>query len=175
MTSPVRVRRLDGVQAQACIGQLADILVDCVENGASVSFMLPMTRDKATGFWEGVVRGVQAGNRVLLVAEDDDERVVGTVQIVFAGVENQPHRADISKLLVHSRARRRGVAARLMAAAEEVARDEGLTVLVLDTATGSDAERVYQRAGWQRVGDVPAYALMPDGSPCSTTYYYKAL
>jgi GNAT superfamily N-acetyltransferase len=159
----------DSVQA------LADVLIDCVEGGASVSFMLPMTREKALRFWLGVAQGVASGDRVLFTATDEDTRILGTVQLGIGQPENQPHRADIAKLLVHRHARRRGVAAALMDAAEQEARLRGKTLLVLDTATGGDAERVYRRAGWHRVGDIPQYALTPDGQPCSTTYYFKEM
>lgn len=154
---------------------LADVLIDCVEGGASVSFMLPLARDKALRFWRDVLDGVARGERVLLVAETPARRVVGTVQLIVAQRDNQPHRADVAKMLVHSDARRQGVAARLMAAIDHAAREEGKTLLVLDTATGGDAERLYQRAGWQVAGVIPHYALMPDGAPCSTTYFYKQL
>lgn len=171
----IRVRRVGAREAAQCIEDLADVLIDCVAGGASVSFMGPLPRDKAMAFWQTVAEGVERGERALLVAEDADGRVAGTVQLVLAQPDNQPHRADVAKMLVHRRARRRGVAHRLMAAADEVARVEGKTVLVLDTVTGGDAERVYARAGWQRVGDVPNYALMPDGSLCGTTFYFKHL
>lgn len=172
--SEITIRRLDGGAARAAVPALCDVLIDCVEGGASVSFMHPMTPEKACTFWTEVAHGVARGERALLVAEDGGT-IVGTVQLVLALPENQPHRADVAKMLVHRRARRRGVAARLMAAVESVARDEGRRVLVLDTVTGSDAERLYQRAGWTRVGEVPEYALMPDGPPCSTTFFYKAI
>lgn len=154
---------------------LADVLLDCVEGGASVSFMLPLARDKAAGFWRGVLDDVARGERVLLVAETPVGRIVGTVQLITAQPDNQPHRADVAKMLVHSEARRQGVAAQLMAAIDHAAREEGKTLLVLDTVTGGDAERLYQRAGWQVAGVIPNYALMPDGAPCSTTYFYKQL
>jgi len=175
MRGEVKVRRVGADEAAACIEPLADVLIDCVEGGASVSFMLPMTRAKALAFWRGVAEGVARGERVLLVAEDDTGRVVGTVQLITALPENQPHRGDVAKMLVHRSARRRGVAQQLMAAIDDAARAEGRTVLVLDTVTGGDAERLYQRAGWQRVGVVPQYALMPDGPLCATTFFYKHL
>ena len=175
MSDSVTVRRLDAEEAAAAVAGLADVLIDCVEGGASVSFMQPMTVEKATRFWRMVADGVARGERALLVAEDEEGRIVGTVQLVLALPENQPHRADVAKMLVHRRARRRGVAQRLMQAAEAVARDEGKLLLVLDTVTGSDAERLYTRAGWQRVGEIPDYALMPDGPFCATTVFYKAL
>jgi GNAT superfamily N-acetyltransferase len=171
----IRVRRVSAREAAQCIEALADVLIDCVAGGASVSFMWPLPRDKAVAFWQKVAEGVEEGERALLVAQDADGRIAGTVQLVLAQPDNQPHRADVAKMLVHRRARRRGVAHRLMAAADDVARDEGRTVLVLDTVTGGDAERVYERAGWQRVGNVPDYALMPDGSFCGTTFYFKHL
>jgi GNAT superfamily N-acetyltransferase len=169
------IRRLDAEDALAHTPQLADVLIDCVEGGASMSFMLPISRETALGFWRGVAQGVARGERVLLVAEDGEGRIVGTVQLVTAQPENQPHRADVAKMLVSPHARRKGVAQRLMAAVDEAAREAGKTVLVLDTVTGGDAERLYARAGWQRVGVVPNYALMPDGAFCSTTYFHKQL
>lgn len=153
---------------------LAEVLIDCVEGGASVSFMLPLTRERALAFWQGVAREVAGGARALLVAEDA-QGICGTVQLVLSQPENQPHRADVSKMLVHRRARRAGVGAALMRAAEAWARELGKTLLVLDTATGGDAERLYQRLGWQRVGVVPQYALWPDGQLCGTTIFYRLL
>jgi GNAT superfamily N-acetyltransferase len=174
MTSEVSVRRVGPDETAACVDALADLLIDCVEGGASVSFMAPLSRERAQGFWRGVADGVARGERVLLVAEDA-EGVAGTVQLITGLPENQPHRADVAKMLVHRRARRRGIAQRLMAAVDEAARTERRTVLVLDTVTGGDAERLYERAGWQRVGTVPNYALMPDGRFCGTTFFHKQL
>lgn len=171
----VSVRQLGSEEAHACNAALCEVLIDCVHGGASVSFMAPLSGAKAQAFWHGVADGVARGDRVLLVAEDEAGSIVGTVQVVFAQPENQPHRADIAKMLVHRRARRRGIGAMLMEAGETAARAAGRTVLVLDTATGSDAERLYQRMGWQRVGVVPDYALWPDGRMCATTYYTKAV
>jgi GNAT superfamily N-acetyltransferase len=170
----ITVRRLDGAGAAAAVDALAEVLIDCVDGGASVSFLAPLSRGKALAFWHRVADGVARGERALLVAEDA-LGVIGTVQLVLDLPENQPHRADVAKMLVHRRARRRGVAQRLLTALEAVARAERRTVLVLDTVTGGDAERVYARAGWQRVGEVPRYAQMPDGTPCGTTYFYKQL
>ncbi|WP_186031554.1 GNAT family N-acetyltransferase [Burkholderia gladioli] len=168
-----RIRRLDADEARAKIPELAEVLIDCVEGGASVSFMLPIARDTALRFWQGVADEVALGQRVLLVAEDAAGIAIGTVQMITAQPENQPHRADIAKMLVHRRARRQGVGEALMQAVEAIASEEGKTVLVLDTVTGGTAERLYRRAGWQRVGDVPGFALMPDGAPCGTTFYYR--
>ncbi|WP_460904210.1 GNAT family N-acetyltransferase [Paraburkholderia jirisanensis] len=171
----IGVRRVSADEAADCMEGLADVLLDCVAGGASVSFMWPLARDTALDFWHGVAHGVARGERALLVAEDHAGRIVGTVQLILAQPENQPHRADVAKMLVHRDVRRRGVARRLMAEVDELARAAGKTVLVLDTVTGGDAERLYQRAGWQRVGEVPKYALMPDGEFCSTTFYYRHL
>jgi GNAT superfamily N-acetyltransferase len=172
-TLPSTVRRVDRV-TDAQISMLADVLVDCVEGGASVSFMLPITRERAIAFWDGVTERVRLGKVALLVAEDQ-AGVCGTVQLVYDLPENQPHRADVAKLLVHRRARRRGVAAALLRAAEATARDSGKTLLVLDTVTGGDAERLYKRLGWQRVGVIPNYALYPQGGFCGTTLFYREL
>jgi GNAT superfamily N-acetyltransferase len=175
MTESITVRRLGADEAAARVDELADVLIDCVHGGASVSFMAPLAPAKARAFWRHVADGVAQGGRALLVAEDATGRIVGTVQLLLALPENQPHRADIAKLLVHRGARRQGVAQRLMALVDATAREEGRSVLVLDTVTGGDAERLYPRLGWQRVGEVPHYALMPDGRPCSTTFFYKTL
>ena len=175
MIDTLTIRRVGANEASACIDALADVLIDCVEGGASVSFMAPLSQDKARAFWRNVAEGVARGERALLIAEDEAGAIHGTVQLVLAQPENQPHRADVAKMLVHRRARRQGVAQRLMAAIEDEARAEGKTVLVLDTVTGGDAERLYARAGWQRVGVVPNYALMPDGAFCGTTFFCKQL
>lgn len=156
------------------IESLASLLIDCVEGGASVSFMLPLTPERAAAFWRRVARDVAAGARALLVAEDP-LGVCGTVQLVLDLPENQPHRADLAKMLVHRRARRQGLGAALMRAAEDMARECGRTLLVLDAVTGGDAERLYERLGWQRVGVIPDYALMPGGEPCDTTVFFRRL
>jgi GNAT superfamily N-acetyltransferase len=175
MSADVTVRRIGANEASACVEALADLLIDCVEGGASVSFMWPLPRERALAFWRGVADSVARSERVLLIAEDGEGQLLGTVQMITSLPDNQPHRGDIAKMLVHRRARRRGIAQRLMAAMDVAAREEGRTVLVLDTVTGGDAERLYERAGWQRVGEVPRYALMPDGAFCGTTFFYKHL
>jgi GNAT superfamily N-acetyltransferase len=167
--SPRCLHAVDDTQIDA----LADVLIDCVEGGASVGFMHPLTRDRAVAFWRRVAHGVATGERALLVAEDA-HGLCGTVQLVFAQLENQPHRADVSKMLVHRRARRQGLGTALLRAAEALARERGKTLLVLDTAT-EDAERLYERLGWMRVGAIPGYALLPRGGLCSTAVYYRDL
>jgi GNAT superfamily N-acetyltransferase len=156
------------------IHALSDVLIDCVEGGASVSFMLPMSRAKAEAFWRSMSASVARGERVVLVAEDVAGTIIGTVQVIWAQPENQPHRGDLAKMLVHRRARRHGVGAALLGAAERTALNAGKTLLVLDTAS-NDAERLYARHGWHRCGEIPNYALMPDGEFCTTTIFYKLL
>jgi GNAT superfamily N-acetyltransferase len=175
MAAPtVRIRKLQAFDARE-IGGLCDVLIDCVEGGASVSFMLPMTRAKADAFWHKVAASASRGERIVLAAEDAAGKIVGTVQVVLDLPENQPHRADVAKMLVHRAVRRRGVAAALLDAAEKSALEAGRTLLVLDTVTASDAYRLYERSGWQRVGEIPGYALWPDGRACATTYFFKNL
>lgn len=172
-TSLWSLRRLPSVN-DAQITELAGVLIDCVEGDASVSFMHPLSRERAQAFWRGVAQGVAAGERALLVAEDA-QGICGTVQLVLAQAENQPHRADLAKMLVHRRVRRQGLGEALMRAAEAMARDCGKTLLVLDTVTGDNGERLYQRLGWQRVGVIPGYALLPRGGLVGTTVFYREL
>jgi GNAT superfamily N-acetyltransferase len=169
-----RVRPLESFGDREIEG-LSDVLIDCVEGGASVSFMWPMQREKAVAFWRAAATSAARGERVVLAAEDARGVIVGTVQVVWAQAENQPHRGDLAKMLVHRRARRHGIGAALLAAAEHSARAAGKTLLVLDTVTGADAERLYARFGWQRCGVIPNYALWPDGRPCATTVFFKSL
>jgi GNAT superfamily N-acetyltransferase len=166
LRAPISASDLDG---------LAAVLYDCVANGASVSFMHPYSVDKALVFWRKIAASVERDERILLAARDPHGSIIGTVQVITDLPENQPHRGDVAKMLVHSSARRRGLGEALMRAAEAHALAAGRTLLVLDTVTGSDAARLYTRLGWQRVGDVPDFALYPDGRPCATTYYYKQL
>lgn len=168
--SITRLHHLDETHVQG----LVDVLLDCVDGGASVSFMHPLTRERATTFWRRVADDVAAGRRALLVAADADG-ICGTVQLVLDLPENQPHRADLAKMLVHRRARRSGLGAALLRAAESMALDCGRTLLVLDAVTGGDAERLYGRLGWVRVGPIPRYALFPQGGLCSTTVFYRDL
>ena len=167
------IRRLESID-EGQLEQLAAVLIDCVEGGASVSFMLPLTLERSLQFWRRVANDAAAGQRAVLVAEDS-LGICGTVQLVFDLPENQPHRADLAKMLVRRRVRRAGVGALLLQAAEATALACGRTVLVLDTVTGGDASRLYERHGWVRVGDIPDYALMPTGGYCGTTVYYRHL
>jgi GNAT superfamily N-acetyltransferase len=173
MISSVRLISLSHHDIVQRLPELADILVDCVNGGASVSFIQPFHPDKASAFWQKVAQSVAANERVVLAAEQGDGQLIGTVQLIVDLPENQPHRAEVAKLLVHSRGRRQGIARLLMEALEQEAVRLGKSVLVLDTATGSGAERFYQRCGWQKVGEIPRFALMPDGVMSATSVFYK--
>jgi GNAT superfamily N-acetyltransferase len=168
-----RVEELTSV-SNAQVQALTDILCDCVEGGASVGFMLPLTRERAAAFWRHVAAEVAAGHRVLLIASDA-EGICGTVQLILDLPDNQPHRADVAKMQVLRRVRRQGLGAVLMRAAEAAARERGRHLLVLDAVTGGDGARLYERLGWMRVGDIPKYALWPQGGYVGTTYYYRDL
>jgi GNAT superfamily N-acetyltransferase len=160
--------------AEAALDQLASVLVDCVEGGASVSFMAPFSQDQSLAFFRKVAGSVASGDTVLLAAELAG-RIVGTVQLGLDTPPNQPHRADIKKLLVHRAARGHGVGAALMAQAEEEARRRGRWLLVLDTVPLENGHRLYLREGWTQTGIVPDYALFPDGRPCDTAIMWKRL
>ena len=172
-TDTTTIHRLTSV-TDAQTEALAEVLIDCVESGASVSFMLPLAREKALAFWRDVATGVARGERALMVSQDAAGTITGTVQLILGQPDNQLHRADLAKMLVHRRARRQGLGDALMQAAENVARNCGKTLLVLDTAS-ADAERLYARNGWTRLGAIPGYALLPQGGLCDTTYFYKVL
>lgn len=162
-------------QAQARRDALVDLLVDTVEGGASVNFVRPMTRGKAEAWWDGALESHARGERLIFAAEADG-RLDGTVQLILAPQENQAFRADLAKMLVHRRARRQGLGAALMHAAEAEARRIGRVLLTLDTETGSDAERLYARLGWIKFGEVPGYAMRADRSRRETaSFFYKAL
>jgi ribosomal protein S18 acetylase RimI-like enzyme len=170
----IEIRRLQPADFERCLDGLAAVLEDCVAGGASVSYLAPFSHADARAAFQAFADEAIAGHRLVLAAFAGDE-IVGSVQVVFAPQPNQPHRADIAKLLVHRSARRRGIAQLLMERAEEEARAEGRTLLVLDTVTGDAAERLYTRLGWTRVGVIPGYALYPDGRPCDTTVFWKRL
>ncbi len=165
---------MDANDARRHIGELAEVLMDCVQGGASVNFMASLSKAEAESFFEKCIHGVERGERLLLAAFLHAD-LVGTVQIVPATPPNQPHRADIAKLLVKRSARGRGVATRLMQQAEAASKAAGKTLLVLDTVTGGDAEKLYVRMGWNKTGVIPNYALFPDGRFCDTTVFWKEL
>ncbi|NTJ65016.1 GNAT family N-acetyltransferase [Agrobacterium rhizogenes] len=168
------IRLLSAAEARDRLSGLCDVLVDCVNGGASVGFMQPYGTADALPYWRGIADSVESGATLLFVAVIEG-RVVGTVQVGAAQMPNQPHRGDLKKLLVHGSARGKGLARLLMEAAEREAARIGKTLLVLDTATGSDAEAIYPRLGWQRVGVVPDYAMWPEGGFCDTTIFYKRI
>lgn len=173
------IRELAPPEVRGRIAGLADVLIDCVEGGSSVGFMLPLARKRAEAFWTHVADSAEAGERIVLIAEqpapDGSREVLGTVQVIFASYDNQPHRADIAKMLVRRSARRQGLGERLLRAAEAAALRARRTLLVLDTVPGTPAERLYLRCGWTPVGIVPGFALMPDGRECDTRFFYKRL
>jgi GNAT superfamily N-acetyltransferase len=170
----IPIRRLPEIGPRE-LSELSDVLIDCVEGGASVSFMLPLSRAKADAFWQGVAASVARGERLVLVAEEAGGKILGTVQVILNQPENQPHRGDVAKMLVRREARRQGIGGALLAAAEHAALAAGKTLLVLDTVTGAEGERLYARHGWQRCGVIPDFALWPDGRVCATTVFYKAV
>jgi len=171
---PAKIRCLDTLRDRQ-IRELSAVLIDCVEGGASVSFMHPLSGAKAAAFWRAAAASVRRGERLVLVAEDEAGTIIGTASVILNLPENQPHRADVAKMLVQRSARGRGVGAALLAAAERAALRAGKTLLVLDTVTGSAGERLYARHGWQRCGVIPDYALWPDGTPGATTIFFKFL
>lgn len=175
MNVPMRIDLFTREDILSHLDALAAILENCVNDGASVSFMLPFSRHKAHAFWRDIAQSVGRGERSVLVCCDEHGALIGTVQLITHQPENQPHRADVAKLLVHENARRKGAALALMEALETQAREQGISLLVLDTATGSGAERFYQRASWQKIGEIPRYALMPDGAMTATSVFYKLL
>ncbi|HSC90309.1 MAG TPA: GNAT family N-acetyltransferase [Gaiellaceae bacterium] len=174
MDGQIEIRRLEPAELRKQLDGLARVLADCVAGGASVSYMEPFSHEDARRAFEGFAAEAEQGRRLILAAFDDGD-LVGTVQVILALPPNQPHRGEIAKLLVHREARRRGIARLLMDAAEAEARAEGKTLLVLDAVTGGDAARLYDRLGWTTVGVIPNFALYPDGRPCDTTYFWKAL
>jgi ribosomal protein S18 acetylase RimI-like enzyme len=170
----VEVRRLGPAEARAQLEALAGVLADCVAGGASVGYMEPFSQADARAVYEDYVRDAELGRRIVLGAFLDGE-LVGTAQLVLAVPPNQPHRAEVARVLVHRSARRRGIAQRLMDELEEAARAEGKSLLVLDAVTGGDAARLYERLGWNEVGVIPNYAFYPDGRFCDTTVFWKAV
>lgn len=170
----VEVRRLDEAAARAALDDLGALLEDAVAAGDSVSFLAGVTHEEARAFFARLVPEVAAGKRVLLAAYEDGE-LVGSAQLAHAWQPNSPHRSEVVKLVVHRGARGRGIGRALMERLETEARSEGRTVLLLDTVSGSAADRLYERLGWTRFGTVPGYALDPAGAPCDVAFFYKRL
>lgn len=172
MQTDIQIHHASSLDDPALLAGLSELLADCVEGGASVSFMQPLTHARAEQFWRSLAAGVAAGERILLTAQDRSGTILGTVQVVLSQPENQPHRAEVAKLLVHRKARQQGLEEKLMIAVEQAAASAGKSMLVLDTASDS-AERLYKRLGWQVSGVIPDYALLPQGGLCATTIFYK--
>lgn len=170
----MQIRRIDAAEADARIDDLVAVIRDSVEHGASVNFLLPVDEDRMRSFWRKAIADVDAEAAVLYVADAGD-RIVGTAMLVPAPQQNQPHRADVAKMLVHSDHRRQGIAAALLSALEAEALDRGRTLLQLDTETDSAGERLYESAGWVRFGIVPRHAMRPDATPAPTSFFYKEL
>jgi GNAT superfamily N-acetyltransferase len=173
-TEQLDVRRLSAAEAHEQLDALAWVLADCVAGGASVGYLAPFSQAEARAVYEDYVRDAERGRRIILGAFLDGA-LVGTAQLVLAVPPNQPHRADVARVLVHRSARRRGIAQRLMEHLEREARAEGKSLLVLDAVTGGDAARLYEGTGWNTVGVIPGYALYPDGRLCDTTVFWKAI
>jgi GNAT superfamily N-acetyltransferase len=170
----IEVRRLSPTEAREQLDALAGVLADCVAGGASVGYLDPFSHADARAVYDAYLRDAEQGRRIILGAFLDGN-LVGTAQLVLAVPPNQPHRAEVARVLVHRSARRRGIAQRLMEQLEQEARAEGKTLLVLDAVTGGDAARLYDHLGWNTVGVIPDYALYPDGRFCDTTVFWKAL
>ncbi|QIG94545.1 MULTISPECIES: GNAT family N-acetyltransferase [Bradyrhizobium] len=176
MKSEIRIRRISAAELNDHrVSRLAEILIECVQGGASVSFLSPLPRERAVDYWRRVSKELSRNDRILLVAEDRTGRTVGSIQMVHMPSENQPHMAQVTKVLVEKDARGRGVGRRLLSAVTELARRERKTLLVLSTATGSVAEQLYHSEGWQRIGVVPGCVLMADGKHAAATFFYKQL
>jgi GNAT superfamily N-acetyltransferase len=166
------IEMLDAAAAASAERRLAEILCACVDDGASVSYLPPLAAETARGFWKRASADVAAGTRILLAAWHD-AILVGTAMLEFASAPNQPHRAEVQKLLVHPDARRRGVARSLMTRLEQGAHRAGKTLLTLDTRAGDTAERLYRDMGWHEAGRIPGFALNADRTPCATVFFWK--
>lgn len=172
MAGTIVIRELAAAEAERRLGELGAILRDAVESGASVNFLEGFTQSEAEEFWRGQISGLADGGRHLLVAEDGD-RLIGTVVLTKAPQPNQPHRADVGKMLVLASHRRKGVGRRLLDAVEALAREEGRTLLMLDTTLGSSGDLLYRSCGWVQYGIVPGHALSTLGVPTATAFFYK--
>ena len=171
-TNTAAIERIE-VASDDVVRELAAVLVDAVDSGAGVSFMAGLRVEDAATWWRETLTA--PSERAVVLVARDEQGIVGTVQLHPAWAPNQPHRADVAKLIVHRRGRRRGIARALMEEVERHARDLQFTLLLLDTCKGTAAEQLYTSLGWIRVGEVPHFALNPDGSPCDTVFFYKQL
>jgi GNAT superfamily N-acetyltransferase len=160
-------------EEQTYLSDLSDLLIDAVHQGASAGFVAPLSKEEAAQYWQQVFGSLDQG--LLLWVAENNGKVVGTVQLALSPKKNGVHRAEVQKLFVHSSARGKGIASQLMDSLEQTARSMGRSLLVLNTQAGSDAEKVYQHLGWQKVGEIPLFAASPDGTLHATAYYYKQL
>jgi GNAT superfamily N-acetyltransferase len=170
----ITLRCLTPAEARANLGVFSDLLLDAVKGGASVNFMENITRAQADGYWQRQFDGFESHDRIWLVAESEG-KIIGMVMCVFAPQPNQPFRAEVSKMLVHSGQRNKGIGAALMQRIEAEALKAGKVLLVLDTSAGSAGDRLYRRMGWTPFGTVPGYAYTPDGRPEAATFFFKQL
>lgn len=170
--STVRIEPVRSADDQT-VAELSEILLDAVADNAGISFMAGLTMAEAAAWWREVIAGLDP--RAMLLVARDDQGIIGTVQLQPAWPPNQPHRADVAKLMVHRRGRGNGIARSLMTELERHARDQQFTLLLLDTCKGGAAEKLYTSMGWTRIGEVPRFALNPDGSWCDTVFFYKSL
>jgi ribosomal protein S18 acetylase RimI-like enzyme len=168
----ITIERVDAASDDV-VRELAAVLVDAVKDNAGISFMAGLQLDEAAAWWRKTLSAASPRSAILVAR--DDQGILGTVQLQPAWPPNQPHRADVAKLIVHRRARRRGIARALMQELERHAREQRFTLLLLDTCKDGAAERLYSSLGWIRVGEVPNFALNPDGSWCDTVFFYKQL
>ena len=169
----ITIERLGKDATASDVKGLAGLLVDAIDSGAGISFMAGLTEEEAESWWRSIL--ASSPERAIVLVARDAEGLVGTVQLQPAWAPNQPHRADVAKLIVHRRARGQGIGRALMLALEQAASSAGFTLLLLDTCKGYAAERLYASLGWVRVGEVPGFALNPDGSLCDTVFFYRAL
>jgi GNAT superfamily N-acetyltransferase len=169
-----QLRRLSAAEIESNSQILAGLLIDSVDAGASMGFHPPLSMDKAQSFFAGVGKSVGNGDALLLGAFLDG-RLIGSVQLKMESKENGSHRAEVAKLLVHSSFRGQGIATELMNFLAEVARANNRTLLMLDTETGSAAEFLYRKLGWQELGVVPGHTIEKDGTPSSTTFFWRKI
>ena len=168
------IERLGEEQARAALPELVELLQDAVHDGASVGFLRPLAGEMAASYWREILQDLGRQTRILLVARLED-RIVGTIQLGLCTRENGLHRAEVQKLLVHTRWRRRGLAKALMTAIQEEARKAKRSLLYLDTEPDRPAEQLYERLGWSRAGTIPGYALTPEGELHGTVIFYRTL
>jgi len=168
------IRVLSFTEAANYFPSLIDLLIDAVNSGASVGFLPPLTIDEAGKYWQTVLEAIQSGDRELIVALENDE-VIGAVQLMCETRANGRHRAEAGKLFVHRRARRRGLARALLTELHKVAQARGITLLLMDTRKGGEAEKLCDSLGYTRWGEVPEYARSANGELHTTVFYYHRL